>query len=393
MTRKAILLIFFCVFYVMETHGLLQKEWKGTIEYENGVKVIKNPSEPLYGEIVFDLEENLSIGSPNDENSTFYSSVFIAVDSDGNILALDTENCRIQKFSEKGDFLYTIGRKGQGPGEFVRPSELILDMNDNVHVRESRKLHKFKKTGEYIESISLGSLYRSIGITKEGHILAMAQISSPTELSDDVCLLAPDGNKIKTIASYSKPRPDYSLKINLTGSSIQPRLNLCPLSAENAVYSHSSSYRLYIVNSSGELSLIFEKDEPPIPFTQKEKNQQIDEMLERLNKGGQQFSRREIEKAFNFPKMKPIFSSLQNDDEQNIYVWILRSYAVDQDDKFPYFDFFNKDGYYLYRVKTRPLPKIIKNGHLYCDERDKEGYVYIKRYKIKNWDQMKKAAK
>jgi len=221
----------------------------------------------------------------------------------------------------------------------------------------------------------------------------MTQISTSSELSDDVCLLASDGNKIKTIASFPKPRPDYSLRINLSGVSSQPRLNLCPLNAENAVYSHSSNYRLYIVNSSGEVCLIFEKDEPLILFTQKEKNQRIDEMLERLNKGGQQFSRREIEKAFNFPKMKPIFNNLQNDDEQNIYVWILRSYAVDQDDKFPYFDLFNKDGYYLYRVKTRPLPKIIKNGHLYCDERDEEGYIYIKRYRIKNWDQMEKAVK
>jgi hypothetical protein len=38
-------------------------QWKGTIEEEDGVKVIKNPREPLYGEITFDLEEDLSIGN------------------------------------------------------------------------------------------------------------------------------------------------------------------------------------------------------------------------------------------------------------------------------------------------------------------------------------------
>jgi hypothetical protein len=37
-------------------------EWKGTIEEENGVKVIKNPEESLYGEVELDLELNLSIG-------------------------------------------------------------------------------------------------------------------------------------------------------------------------------------------------------------------------------------------------------------------------------------------------------------------------------------------
>ena len=38
-------------------------QWKGEIEYENGIKVIMNPQEPLYGKIEFELEEDLSIGN------------------------------------------------------------------------------------------------------------------------------------------------------------------------------------------------------------------------------------------------------------------------------------------------------------------------------------------
>ena len=46
-------------------------QWKGKIEEENGVKVIKNPKEPLYGEITVELEEDLSIGNEEDENYAF----------------------------------------------------------------------------------------------------------------------------------------------------------------------------------------------------------------------------------------------------------------------------------------------------------------------------------
>jgi len=60
-------------------------QWKGTIEEEDGVKVIKNPNEPLYGEITFDLEEDLSIGNKEDENYMFYEEVNMGVDKDGNI--------------------------------------------------------------------------------------------------------------------------------------------------------------------------------------------------------------------------------------------------------------------------------------------------------------------
>ncbi len=38
-------------------------QWKGKIEDEEGIKIIRNPTDPLYGEIEFDLEEDLSIGN------------------------------------------------------------------------------------------------------------------------------------------------------------------------------------------------------------------------------------------------------------------------------------------------------------------------------------------
>jgi hypothetical protein len=37
--------------------------WKGTITTENGVKVVKNPAEPLYGTFAFELEVDLKIGA------------------------------------------------------------------------------------------------------------------------------------------------------------------------------------------------------------------------------------------------------------------------------------------------------------------------------------------
>jgi hypothetical protein len=72
--------------------------WQGTIEEENGIKVVKNPAEPMFGELVFELEEDLSIGSVEDENTMFYRIGGIDVDSQHNIYVLDSGNHRIQKF-------------------------------------------------------------------------------------------------------------------------------------------------------------------------------------------------------------------------------------------------------------------------------------------------------
>jgi hypothetical protein len=53
-----ILLSILVAFYVF---GLQEARWKGKIEKPDGVKIIKNPNKPLYGETEFELEEDLSI--------------------------------------------------------------------------------------------------------------------------------------------------------------------------------------------------------------------------------------------------------------------------------------------------------------------------------------------
>ncbi|UCE21707.1 MAG: 6-bladed beta-propeller, partial [Candidatus Aminicenantes bacterium] len=110
--------------------------WQGIIEEENGIRVVKNPAEPLYGELVLELEEDLSIGSVEDEKYMFYRIGDIAVDSQNNIYVLDGGNYRIQKFDKDGNYLQTIGRKGQGPGEFMMPFNIFLDELDNIYVME-----------------------------------------------------------------------------------------------------------------------------------------------------------------------------------------------------------------------------------------------------------------
>ena len=45
-------------------------QWKEKIETVDGVKVVRNPKDPLYGDIKLDLEEGLKIGKP--ENKPYF---------------------------------------------------------------------------------------------------------------------------------------------------------------------------------------------------------------------------------------------------------------------------------------------------------------------------------
>ena len=128
------------------------EEWKGSIDTENGITVVRNPEIPLYGEIGLDLEEDLSIGGDEDPDYLFYRAADIELDNDANIYVLEAGNNRIQKFNNAGQYLMTIGKKGQGPGEFASPPKKLFFANKNLlYTHEYKKISSFKTTGEFIQ--------------------------------------------------------------------------------------------------------------------------------------------------------------------------------------------------------------------------------------------------
>jgi sugar lactone lactonase YvrE len=76
----------------------------------------------------------------------------LAVDSAGNIFVADTNNDRLQKFSPAGNFLNVIGKRGQGPGEFVEPGGIAVDPNGNIYVGDvsNKRVQKLKPDGTFV---------------------------------------------------------------------------------------------------------------------------------------------------------------------------------------------------------------------------------------------------
>jgi sugar lactone lactonase YvrE len=60
----------------------------------------------------------------------------IAVDGAGDLYVLDTGNHRVQKFGPDGTFKSSLGRQGQGPGEFYYPSWLAVDDKGFLYVSD-----------------------------------------------------------------------------------------------------------------------------------------------------------------------------------------------------------------------------------------------------------------
>jgi hypothetical protein len=116
-------LVFFAVACLPVLHGQTEKAiWKGKVVIENGVKVVQNPAEPLYAEFSFELQKELTIGGdPNNEAYYFPKGARLSVDEEGNLYVCDGGNRRIQTYDKSGKYVRTIGRQGQGPGEYMYP--------------------------------------------------------------------------------------------------------------------------------------------------------------------------------------------------------------------------------------------------------------------------------
>ena len=52
----------------------------------------------------------------------------------GRIFVLDRGNAEVRVFSPEGQYLFTIGKAGEGPGEFIDPEFIAIDSYDSLYV-------------------------------------------------------------------------------------------------------------------------------------------------------------------------------------------------------------------------------------------------------------------
>jgi len=122
------------------------------VETIDGVKVVHNETTGTWGktpEISLEFVRTIGEMESDDDAVIFFMPSDIAFDGQGNVYVLDTGNHRIQKFDPDGRYLTTIGREGQGPGEFQYPQALTIDSEGYLYVSDSgnRKIHVLKSDG------------------------------------------------------------------------------------------------------------------------------------------------------------------------------------------------------------------------------------------------------
>lgn len=350
--------------------GGQKAEWKGKIEVEDGVKVIKNPKEPMYDEDVFGLEEELSIGEAEGRKDYMFSLIVsIDVDNKGNIYVLDIKESHIKVFNPNGKLIRIIGRKGQGPGEFQRPYTVQITAQNEVVIRDVmvRKLHFFSLDGEYKKSISFEKLFNQPILNSEGNILSIVNVDVVENPKYELQKLDLELNPLTFYYSF----PKYDLARD-GHNSFRSILQWAVTNNNEIVCGHpDEGYELRIFNSEGQIIKNIITDYNPIKIP--------DEEIKRATR-----QKLPPGRFYSIPKYYSPFIWIIVDEDNRIFV-CTRERPKNKGGR--YWDVFSPEGKFIvkipiYHEALMERPIIFKGNRLYLVKADEEGYQYVKRYKV-----------
>lgn len=344
-------------------------EWKGNIEVINGVTVVNNPTKPMYNEDVFSLKEELIIGKTKGSEDFIFSEVRdLDVDTKERIFILDYKEANIKVFDKSGEHINTIGRKGQGPGEFQRPSQIYLTPQNEILVNDpgARQIHFFSPDGTFKRSVSQTNMtfFNNPKVDQKGQIVANYMIMD---------------KKVIYVLKKFDSRLKEVMKIFSTDILKFPNLNPFFPKASweitqegNVIWGFPEKYEFNIINSEGILIKKIIKDYNPIKITQEDK----DSLIKKQFGGYDKVS----------PGVKIVWDDYYNayrdftiDDEDRIFV---RTYEKILNGNGFYYDVFDSKGRYIAKIPLKIQPQIWKKNRLYTIEEDEDGYQFVKRYKV-----------
>jgi hypothetical protein len=157
------------------------------IETKRGIRLVHNQKSSLLPGVELKLIHKIGGLEEKDENLAFGSPYDVDIDSNQNIYVLDARNSHIQKLDPQGRFIQSIGRRGQGPGEFQGIFSFDIDSEDRIYVYESQnmRIQVINNKGETEKTFKFDSFsMNQIRVQKSGYMI-LARTPRHGDFSED----------------------------------------------------------------------------------------------------------------------------------------------------------------------------------------------------------------
>ena len=372
--------------------------------------VVRTVSGSVWGEEVALVPET-SIGEMEGPEEYLFGSVrAIAVDVDHNVYVLDGQARHVRVFDSAGTYVETLGRRGEGPGEFQVPIGIAIS-NGRVLVRDpaNGRVQLFEPgTGETEEWRYLPSgVFANTPLYQDDRGRIYVDI---TEEEQRFIVMDSDGTQVDTISAPDAPADfdegEYVVTYEDERISVGENIPFSPAwywtvhSTGHFLSALSTAYRIDLEQDSGVLRI--ERVHRPVVVSDEER----DHHRRSIVAGMRRFDAGWSWNGPGIPDRKPPFRGLSAADDGRIWVRLWtggRQVPNDEHDpadpdSAPFtwvepirYDVFEADGTYLGAVVppegfSPSPPPVFGRSFVWAVERDDLGVERVLRYRLASRD-------
>ncbi len=361
------------------------------VEVIDGIEYVHNTGTPLHPDRSVTFEEELSIGG--EKYDMLSQPMRFIVDDEDSIFISDYQDQAIKVFDPEGEFIGSIGRKGEGPGEFTYlgsqtflPDGKLLAM-DSMAMR----LNLFDPGGTCLASYHWTHRPgRLLYATESTCVMAEYVFGEGKDPMAERKLFVKkfdfEGNEILNFGEFRTEEMKTYTESRSGGGGIMLGISV-PHSPHSIFIADQASERLYhcvndeylieVFDGDGNVFRRFDRPYEPLPFT----GEDAKEFRSRYDNNRQEGLKKMVQ-GMAMPAVKTVTPQMLVDDRGNLWVETYEQ-REGEDKVFTAYDIFNPDGYYEAKVWVDVKPEILVNGKIYRMHTDEEtGYRFVKRYRL-----------
>ena len=314
----------------------------------------------------------------------------LAVDGAGRIYVADDKPAVIKVFGPDGRFLHTIGREGEGPGEFRNAYVAVHGTSLVVHDRRLARTTVFDTSGALVRSWKTSCCYYGpIGVDTAGRISILTMTTPEQRRAVNYTRYTLDGTFVDTLIVPQTAEPKYWIvkqgknSMMSTGIPAAPRMvsTLDPFGG--VLFGYSADYRIISSATGRDTVAVFGRAWTAEPVSAAWRHSTVEEMIARQGKYWPEASLRSAFRESEIPATFPAFDAIWVDGAGNR--WVRLSNAASSAGT--RLDVFDGSGRYLGPVHfARPLgaydPVVWTDHELYLTSESEDGTPSIMRYRI-----------
>ena len=359
------------------------------------------------------LVPEVSIGEVEGEEEYLFGSIWsIAVDDDRNVYAFDGQAHHVRVYDPEGVYVETLGRRGEGPGEFRSAQAIGVLPDGRLVVRDSgnKRVAVFGpgpgQTDHWGYDPGNSGSNSPLPTDRQGRTYLITRDLSQTDWVMHIIVLGPDGTHLDTLPEPSSPfePPVVTAEGEVEGGygtytvpvPFAPSFTWAIHPSGHFVSGLSDEYRIEVARDDGILRI--ERTTDPAPVHDDEGARQRESLERRMqsNIPGWTWGGPSI------PEHKPFYSELVAGRDGRIWVRLwTEAHPVENEDYDPEdprservfwreplrYDVFEPDGTYLGVVAppddfTPFVTPVFDGDHVWAVTRDELGVQRVVRYRI-----------